>query len=210
MPSPTRSLPIILICLAALAAGVFTARLWHAPAGDGALELQSGTWLPKPRAIPEFSLQRSDGGTFTREDLLGHWSVIFVGFTHCPDICPNTLGLLKNVHRELSEQSRDARVVFLSVDPERDSPEVLQRYVSYFDPSFVGATGEVKALEDLGRALGFVFLKSPGETPESYSVDHSSALIVVNPQAQVAAYLTPPLKADALVADLSLMIPDAS
>jgi protein SCO1 len=133
--------------------------------------------------------------------------VIFVGFTHCPDICPNTLGLLKSVYRQLEAQQKSLQVVLLSVDPERDTPETLARYVQHFDPSFIGATGAKAELDKLGAAMGFVYMKSPGATAETYNVDHSSALILINPDGQVAGYFTQPLKIEPLVADLGKLIP---
>jgi protein SCO1/2 len=96
--------------------------------------------------------------------------------------------------------------VFLSVDPERDTPESLERYVHYFNPRFRGITGPNAELDRLQPQLGFVYVKVPGPSPESYTMDHSAALILINPQAQVAGYFTPPLRADALAQDLSTVI----
>ncbi|MGQ0698595.1 MAG: SCO family protein [Panacagrimonas sp.] len=210
MSQPIRGLTLGLVAAGALIAGVVVASLFFKPATTGAVEISSGTLLPQPRPIPEFVLAGDDGQPFTPAALAGKWSVIFVGFTHCPDICPNTLGLLKNVHKQLAAQNKRLQVVLLSVDPERDTPEVLSRYVKYFDSSFVGATGPKEQLDPLGSALGFIYMKVPGATPETYSVDHSSALILVNPQGQVAGYFTQPLKIEALTADLAKLIPSAS
>ena len=198
---------VFLIAVVALIAGVATSTYLFQSSGlpaDGAM--QSGTRLNTPRPIPDFSLLSADGATFTRDQLRGQWSVVFVGFTHCPDICPNTLALLKTVRARLQAEQRPLQVVFLSVDPQRDTPEVIANYVNYFGEGFVGATGEIEQLESLGRAMGFVFLKAPGDDENNYNVDHSAALIVTNPQGQVEAYFTPPLKADALVEDFSRLI----
>ncbi len=197
-----------LLATAALAAGMATAVMLNRPSAPSTpVELASGTFLPQPRQVPEFALKDDAGAVFNNASLTGKWSVIFVGFTHCPDICPNTLGLLKTVHRKLQEQGKFLQVVFLSVDPERDRPELLAAYVDYFDPSFIGVTGESADLESLGQSIGYVFMKSPGPSQESYTMDHSASLIVINPQGQVAAYLTPPLKLDELVPDFSKIIP---
>lgn len=210
MSNPLKALSLGLIAAVAAIAGLVVASFVLDPGAPEAGELSAGTLLPQGRALPDFALVGGDGQPFTKAALDGKWSVIFVGFTHCPDICPNTLGLLKTVHRQLAEQQRELQVVLLSVDPERDSPEILARYVSHFDPSFVGATGAVAELDKLGSAMGFVYMKSPGATPDSYTVDHSSALILINPQGQVAGYFTQPLKVDALVTDLASLIPSAS
>lgn len=210
MSNPLKALSLGLIAAVAAIAGLVVASFVLDPGAPEAGELSAGTLLPQGRALPDFALVGGDGQPFTKAALEGKWSVIFVGFTHCPDICPNTLGLLKTVHRQLAEQQRELQVVLLSVDPERDSPEILARYVRHFDPSFVGATGAVAELDKLGSAMGFVYMKSPGATPDSYTVDHSSALILINPQGQVAGYFTQPLKVDALVTDLASLIPSAS
>lgn len=207
MSKTSRGLSLALIALAAAAAGLFSASHVFAPAPSTQTPIRSGTLLPQPRPIPEFTLAGADGQPFTKAAFAGKWSVIFVGFTHCPDVCPNTLALLKNVRRGLAEQKKDLQVVLLSVDPERDTPKVLADYVRYFDPAFLGATGPKAQLDPLGSALGFVYMKVPGATPETYTVDHSSALILVNPQAQVAGYFTPPFKVEPLKDDLARLIP---
>lgn len=210
MSNPLKALSLGLVAAVAAIAGLVVASYVLDPGAPEAGELSSGTLLPQGRALPDFALVGGDGQPFTKSGLEGKWSVIFVGFTHCPDICPNTLGLLKTAHRQLAEQQRELQVLLLSVDPERDTPDILARYVSHFDPSFVGVTGAVPELDKLGSAMGFVYMKSPGNTPDSYTVDHSSALILINPQAQVAGYFTQPLKLEALVTDLASLIPSAS
>jgi protein SCO1 len=202
MSKPLNALILGMVAAVAAVGGLVVANFVFEPDRMPGIQVASGTLLPSPRPIPEFTLQGSDGQAFTRERFEGRWSVIFVGFTHCPDICPNTMALLKSVHGKLSESGQALQVLLLSVDPERDSPDALKRYVTTFDPSFLGATGPATELDKLGAAMGFVYMKSPGATPESYSVDHSSALILVNPQAQVAGYFTPPLRLEPLVTDL--------
>ena len=202
MSKPLSALILGTVAAVAAIAGLVVANLVFKPDRLPGTQITSGTLLPAPRPIPEFSLQGTDGQPFTRARLEGHWTVIFVGFTHCPDICPNTMGLLKSVHGKLAADGQSLQVVLLSVDPERDTPDALKQYVTYFDPSFVGATGPTTELDKLGAAMGFVYMKSPGATPETYNIDHSSALILVNPQGQVAGYFTPPLRVDPLVSDL--------
>ena len=206
MASPVKALTLGIIAAIAAVAGLVTANFVFKPDKPEGVQIASGTLLPSPRSIPEFALTGADGQPFTKARLDGHWSVIFVGFTHCPDICPNTLAKLKAVHGQLDAQKKPVQVLFLSVDPERDTPEVISNYVTHFDPAFLGATGPNAELDKLAAAMGFLYMKGPGATPDTYSVDHSSALILVNPQAQVAGYFTQPLKVDALVADLGALI----
>lgn len=214
MSNPVKAISLGLVAAVAAVAGLVTASFFYKPDAspgiEGGIQIASGTLLPSPRAIPEFTLNGTDGQPFSKASLAGQWSVIFVGFTHCPDICPNTLGLLKTVYRQLDTQNKPLQVVLLSVDPERDTPETLQRYVQHFDPSFVGATGAKAELDKLGAAMGFVYMKSAGSTPETYNIDHSSALILINPDGQVAGYFTQPLKIEPLVADLGKLIPAQS
>lgn len=199
--NPKIRTPVLALIAAAL--GVLAARLWWAPASP---ELKSGTLLPTPRAIIAFKLISQDAKPFTNAELNGHWSLLFTGFTHCPDVCPTTLNLLKSTVARLGAQAGALQIVFLSVDPERDTPEALERYVHYFNPHFRAATGPTAELEILGANLGFVFEKIPGPTPQSYSMDHTAALILIDPRGQLAGYFTPPFKAEALAADLSTVM----
>ncbi|AXQ29485.1 SCO family protein [Solimonas sp. K1W22B-7] len=193
--------PVLYGMIAALAAvlGVVAAVTLMQPRGSAGL--QSGILLPQPRALPAFTLTDQDGQALTAARLAGSWTLLFPGFTYCPDVCPTTLALLKQVKASLGPDSA-LRVVFLSVDPERDTPQRLKSYVAQFDPSFVGATVAEPQLAEVARALGIAYAKVPGATPESYQMDHSAAMILLNPQAQVVAYLTPPFELPKLVADL--------
>lgn len=202
MSSPAKAVGIGLVGALAGLAGLFAASLYFEPDTPDGIDMASGVILPSPRAIPDFALTGSEGQKVGKELFRGQWSLVFVGFTHCPDVCPNTLALLKGVKKDLGENAKNLQVVFLSVDPERDKPEALGKYVTYFDPDFVGVTGEKKELDALGRAMGFVYLKAPGATADTYNIDHSTALILVNPQAQLAGYLTAPHKREAMTADL--------
>lgn len=210
MSSPVKALTLGLVAAGAAIAGLVVASLVFEPDAPDRVDMAAGTLLPQPRPIPEFNLTGADGQPFTKAAFIDHWTVVFVGFTHCPDICPATLGQLKTVNAALRDQNKAMQVLLLSVDPERDNPETLARYVSYFDPEFIAATGPIDELDRLGASMGFVYMKAPGSTAETYTIDHSSALILVNPQGQVAGYFTQPLKVDALVADLGKILPDAS
>ncbi|MDB5987049.1 MAG: hypothetical protein JWR16_2102 [Nevskia sp.] len=198
-----RTLMLGILAAFALLIGVLVGAILLKP---GAVEISSGTLLPQPRPIADFSLSGSDGQPYTKASLAGHWSLIFAGYTFCPDVCPTTLAELKGVLNKLGADAGKLQVVFISVDPERDTPQRLAQYVHYFSPDFRAATGEVAALEKLGQSLGFVFVKVPGATPESYLMDHSAALMLVNPQAELVGYLTPPFKADAIAADLKPLL----
>lgn len=186
----------------ALSIGVAAGLLLQQPRS---LEIRSGTLLRTPRPVIDFVLETSDRQAYTKADFAGHWTVIFPGFTYCPDVCPTTLATLKAVQARLGAAAGKLRVVMLSVDPARDTPEKLGAYVHAFSADFIGVTGSLAELERLGENLGYVYSKVPGATPDSYSIDHSAALILIGPDAELRGYLTPPYQLDALVADFKTL-----
>lgn len=194
-----RHAPVIVAVLAAVAIGAGLALRDRAAAPP---VLGAGTALPEPRALPEFSFTDQVGRRFGPESFRGQWSLVFTGFTHCPDVCPTTLALMSELRRRVSRE--DVRFVFVSVDPERDTPEVIARYVAHFDPALVGATGPRPEMERFTAGLGLAQVRNPGVGDE-YTVDHSTAFVLVNPDGKLAGYFQAPHSADALVADLSAL-----
>lgn len=192
-----RPILLTIVAVLALVAGLLTAHGWRQIQTPPAI---GGTLLPTPRPIPEFSLLTAAGQPFTNADLQGHWSVFFFGFTHCPDVCPMTLATLNRTAQQLGANS--PQFVFVTVDPMRDTPDVLGPYVHYFNPDFIGVTGSQAAIAALTQALGIAYTYTPGETPDSYTVDHSAALLLFNPRGELAAVFTPPHKGEALAHDL--------
>lgn len=164
--------------------------------------LASGTALETPRRIGAFRLADHRGREFTPESLRGHWSLVFAGFTHCPDACPTTLMMLNSMEERLRADGGAIQVVFLSVDPARDTAERLAGYVGHFNPRFVAVTGARAEIDALCRDLGIAYVQNPGAGGD-YSVDHSAALVLIDPQARVAGYFTPPYDIGALAADLA-------
>ena len=176
-------------------------------------ELGTVRLLPEARPIPGFQLQQADGTPLERADLLGHWTVVFLGFTHCPDVCPTTLAELALAQKQwesLPAASRP-RVLFVSVDPGRDTPEATGRYAHHFHPDTLAATGGIPALEAFATSLGMVFMTVPppeGAPADQYSVDHSSTLVILDPHGRMAGLLRPPLQPDAIAADLAALSGD--
>lgn len=171
-----------------------------------AIQINSGTLLQPARALPAFTLVDANGQPFTNANLQGRWTLVFVGFTSCPDICPTTLTLLKSVLADLGSAATQLDVLLLSIDPERDTPERLKGYVQYFDPRFKAATGPNSELDKLAPAMGFAYVKVPGATPETYTMDHSTALLLLNPQGALAGVFTAPQRREALVTDLTTLL----
>lgn len=144
----------------------------------------------RPSAIAPFALTDQDGGEFGPDDLRGRWSAVFFGFVDCPDICPLTLATLGRTRARLAEDGVDPpRIVFVSVDPARDTPARVKDYVGRFDPAFIGLTGEPAEVAALARR--FFVAARPGEDG---AVDHSGHLSVVSPAGELAAAVRPPFR----------------
>ena len=180
-----------LIAFIALVIGVVVA-INIAPPG-GANKTQHVSLYPQVRALPEFQLVDHNNQTFTTENLIGHWSLVFVGYTYCPDICPTTLAELKSIYPELQNIPSDfpIQIILLSVDPKRDTPERLNEYINFFHPDFIAVSGEHPQLFPLVRAMGMMYSMSESTDNPNYLVDHSSSVVVVNPKAQVVGRFKP-------------------
>ena len=167
--------------------------------GATSVPLQSGTWLPQPRALPEFHLQDLTGADFGPKSLRGHPTLLFFGFTNCPDVCPTTLATLTQVQR--SAPLPGAQVVFITIDPERDSAASLQVYLGAFSSSFIGARGDAAALAPLLHSLGAIAMRE--NLPDgSYTMDHSATLYLLDTAGRLVAVFSPPFSAPKLSADL--------
>ena len=166
-------------------------------------EFQAATVFgEQARPLPAFSLTRHDGEALNPEDFRGHWSLLFFGYSNCPDICSPSMQQLTTALQTLGE--KQARIVFVSVDSERDNPEALSRYVGYFHPGTLGATGEAEAIADFAKQLGAFYSKRKLAT--GYLVDHSGSAWLIDPEARLAGVFTPPLAPKAIAADLRTLI----
>lgn len=146
-----------------------------------------------PRDPGPFLLLNHLGETFTPSDLTGKWTMIFFGFTHCPDVCPTTLAFLAQLMEQLeSTEVPDTAVVMVSVDPARDTTEVLAKYVPYFNPEFMGVTGQFVDILKFARTFNAPFRKVTAEDG-SYQVDHSANVILVNPRGHYHGFFKAPL-----------------
>ena len=194
---------IIAVALAiALTAGVFVAIRTQAPAAPA-----SALVLPAPNPVPEFSLLNQHGNAVDQAVFEGQWDLVFFGFTHCPDICPTTLQVLASAKKALAENGRQTlpRIVLVSVDPERDTPEILGEYVNYFGQGNLGLTGALEEIRKLTGGLGIFFEKQPGDG-ENYAVDHSAAVLVIDPDGRFHSLFSGPHVVDNYVRDLPLVM----
>lgn len=183
---------IRLVSVMLLAGGIAAAAVWFWPQPEPSAMV--GTVFPEPRTLPDVALTDHRGEAWNPQNLQGGWELVFFGFTHCPDVCPMTLATLAGSMQHLQDKGADMtpEVVFISVDPGRDSPEQLATYVKHFHDDFVGVTGERDAIDTLTRALGIAY--SLGEPDENgdYPVDHSAAILLVNPEGRLQALWQPP------------------
>jgi protein SCO1/2 len=188
--------------VAGLLAGVGA---WHLASKRAAAPpvLEQATAFQEPRTLPEFALVDQAGRAFGPARLRGNWTLVFFGFVNCPDICPTTLATLAAVRKSLADLPESDRpgVAFVSVDPGRDTPELIGQYVGHFDPAFVGATGSADDIEVLTRGLGVAVLSGPADVDGNYAVDHSAAVFLVDPDARVAALFNTPHEAGAIARD---------
>ena len=167
---------------------------------------EHATALPQSVPLPSFGLLDQHAARFDRESFAGHWSLVFFGFTNCPDICPATLQQLAVARsRMMNDGKYDfPHIVLVSVDPERDTPETIATYVEHFSADITGVTGTMDELRKLTSAIGIYFEKSPTDN-DSYSVDHSAVVIVVNPRAEFQAVFRAPHRIEHFVDDLPLI-----
>ncbi|MFL6549233.1 MAG: SCO family protein [Povalibacter sp.] len=199
-----------IVAIVAVASGMLLARALLSPQGSTQLGLAKATLLTPPRPLPEFELTDQDGGTFDGARLRNHWSLLFFGFTHCPDVCPTTLGVLARAEEALAKmpEAQRPQVVFVSVDPKRDTPPQLASYVKFFSPNFTGVTGTQQSIDEFTRALGVPVAITPTENGD-YSVDHSAAIFLIDPQGAMHALFSTPHVAN-VIADDYRRIVDAS
>jgi protein SCO1/2 len=195
---------IAAVAMAAGFAGVYVARQLSLPAIPS---LESGTSFPRPRPLADFNLVDTHSAPASLAALRGHPTLVFFGFTHCPDVCPTTLALLTSVQKKVAQPG--LKVALISVDPERDDPEQLGRYIASFGGDLIGLTGAppeiVKTLKTFGVAANRVDL--PGG---SYTMDHSATVFALDKGARIVAVFTPPFDSAALTRDVARLAPALS
>jgi protein SCO1/2 len=206
-PAPrSAGLPLAAILLVALAAGLglWAGQRWFA--APPRAPLAATLLYPQPRELPPFRLDGGDGTPIDAAALGGRWTLVFLGFTHCPDVCPTTLADLGRAQKALLDLAPEIRpqVLFVSADPERDTPQKTAEYARFFSPGALGATADHARLEAFARSLGMVYMKSELENGD-YTVDHSSRIALLDPQARLAGQIAPPLDAAKIAADLRIL-----
>lgn len=209
----------LLVIAAAFAAGLglYAAQRWL-PAGTSvaatrangatapAPALKAVRLVEPPRAIAPFTLPLAGGAPVTPASLAGHWTVVFLGFTHCPDVCPTTLAELARAQaqwRKLPAATRP-QLLFVSVDPDRDTPEGVAEYARFFAPDTLAVAPREAVLAPFAQSLGLVYMKVPAAGGD-YEMDHSATLVVLDPQGRQAGLIRPPLAWADIAADLAAL-----
>lgn len=189
----------ILLLLLLLAGLTLTAGCTAVPAHEFA-----GLAYEAPIAVPDFTLQ-SAAGPVSLSDFRGRYVLLYFGYTYCPDACPATLAELNKLDEILGERAAETQVIFVSVDPERDTPERLAEYVGFFDESFVGATGSPQEIDLAAAPLGVFFEKTEGSAASGYLINHTTRTFLIDPQGQALVAYPFDAQAESIAADLTFL-----
>jgi len=201
-----RPLRIVVLVIVAFAAGLLLARLL-VPGKVAPPQLEQATVFPAPRALPTLDLVDQDGKPLPPRFFDGHWTLVFFGFTQCPDICPTTLATLAQANKQFGDLPAGSRprVLLVSADPERDPPSILAPYVRFFDPAFLAATGSLEATAAAAAAFNVPYAKV-AQDGGGYTLDHGSGIFVVGPTGGIVAYLSAPHDAARIAANVRSIV----
>jgi protein SCO1/2 len=205
---PSRQIPITLIVIAAFAAAL---GLWLGQRFLGSPDapvMKNAVLYPTPRAVADFKLTQADGQPLTLASWRGHWNSVYFGYTSCPDVCPTTLAMFKQVWKDLGDARANVRFDFISVDPQRDTPDKLAKYVSFFNPDFIAATGTDEELNKLTRSLGLMYTRET-DANGNIEVDHSGSVVIIDPDGKLRGIFRPPFAAADVTADLESLMRSA-
>ncbi len=144
-----------------------------------------GTVLQSPEVSANFTLTATDGSPLSLSDLSGKWTALYFGYSFCPDVCPTTLSDLTAATDALGKKAEELNVVFVSLDPARDTPERMGQYLAYFNPAFIGLTGDPKAINAVATQFGVFYEVHEAEGASGYLVDHTSTVIVLDPEGRI-------------------------
>jgi protein SCO1/2 len=154
----------------------------------------------------DFQLTDHNGQPRTLKDFSGKAVAVFFGFTRCPDVCPSTLAEMKAVRERLGTDADRLQVLFVTIDPERDTPKLLAEYVPSFDPSFLGLYGDMATTERTAKDFKVYYQKVPGSTPDNYSMDHTAASYLYDPRGHLRLYVRTGAGTDAITHDIKLLL----
>lgn len=195
---------VLCIALIALAAGFFISQASR-PTGP-VIDDSVIFMYPQTRPLAEVSLIDMNGLKISTSDFKGKWWVLYFGFTYCPDACPMALASMKQIKGRLPE---NAEIGFglISVDPQRDTPERLKEYVTFFHPDFYAATSDPAAIDALTASVNVIYAISGDLGTDDYSVDHSNFMVLLNPEGKHAGIISSPHDSEKIALELSKLSP---
>lgn len=200
-----KRIPIIILAILALVGGYYAGNMFKQEAPPPVL----ASVLQPPKEIRPFELTGGDGEKFTLEDFKGHWTLVYFGYTYCPDICPTTLTDIARVYNRLADEpeiTENLKTLLISVDPNRDNPKRLQEYVTFFRDDYLAATGDKEAIDQVAKDFSaFYKIHDPDENG-NYPVDHSSIVSLVNPDGKIRAIFISVAEAEQVASDLTGII----
>jgi protein SCO1/2 len=165
-----------------------------------------GTELVVGEPLPDFTMQASSGGTASLSDFRGKWVMLYFGYTFCPDVCPTTLGDMALAHGLLGRQAERVQGILVSLDPARDTPEKLAAYLSYFEPTFIGLSGEQAEVDEAAMRYGIFFERRAGAGPNDYFIDHTSSLLLIDPQGRLRVIYPYGVAPEEIAADVKYLM----
>jgi protein SCO1/2 len=169
----------VIAALVAVVAAAAAAWWWFRPQALHGTELVAGD------PLPDFTMQASSGGAASLSDFRGQWVMLYFGYTSCPDVCPTTLGDMALAYGMLGRRAERVQGVMVSLDPARDTPEKMAAYLRYFEPSFIGMSGEQAQVDEAAMRYGIFFERRAGANPDDYFIDHTSSLLLIDPQGRL-------------------------
>lgn len=182
---------MILLAILAAGAGFYISLKQSQQTQQTTVNIEGLFW-PNPKKLSEFSTLDHTGQAFGKQQMQEKWSLIFFGYTHCPDICPVTMSVMTDVYNQLSVANKNIQVIFATVDPERDTTEKLQSYVNYFNKDFIGLGGSTEMVDSLTKQIGIAYYVNKDEATQNYLVDHSASIFLFDTQGRLVGKLSPP------------------
>lgn len=200
-----KAMIVAVVGVAALGIGIWLGQVVTGTVTQPPPEI-SGILFNEPKPIDDFTLIHHTGKPMHPEQFQGKWTFLYFGYTFCPDVCPMALAELNQMQQQLNQQGLDENNAYMliSVDPQRDTPQRLGEYTAYFNDKFEGATGTPEELAKLAKQFGVIYARPAGQEDETnYTIDHSSTVILVDPDGKLHAVFTPPHKPETMAADFA-------
>lgn len=166
----------------------------------------SGAVLENPEPLPDFTLTATGDEPVSLSDFRDKYVMLYFGYTYCPDFCPTTLAKLAKVHKELGDDADQMQVVMVTVDPERDTADLLGRYVGAFNPDFVGLTGTKEEIDEVGAAYGLYYKQNEGSAATGYLVDHSTRTYLIGPDGRALVAYPHEATPEGILSDLQWLL----